>query len=418
LTRQVQIPYGEGSLSLEIPSDTMISVADLRIVNPTRPPDAEVRRALKNPVSLSLESLVKKDGKIVIVVNDITRPTPTSKILPPLLHELRSIGAHKDNIEIMVAPGMHRVNTEDEMRRIVGSEVFNEYQVVCHNPDEDKLAYLGRTSRGTKLIFNEKAVRADLRILTGNVEPHQLAGYTGGAKSLLPGLSCRESIEANHSLLLEPNVRVGSIRGNPIREDIEESLKVLGPTFLLNVVLNMRNEVVAASAGDAIKAHRRCVEICNRISEVNVPGKADIVIASPGGFPKDIDLYQAQKALTPAERAVRRGGVIILAAECRGGLGNELFREWMCEAKSPSDIIERMRREGFILGAHKAFLFARHMMNADLIIVSDIPSGILEEMHLTPASSIDEALEMAYKKVGRDAKITVLPHASSSIILN
>ena len=231
-----------------------------------------------------------------------------------------------------------------------------------------------------------------------------------------PGLSCSKSIEANHSLLLEPNARADVISGNPVREDIEESVKVFGPLFLLNVVLNSKNEMVSAVAGDIFAAHRRCVKICEEISGVHVPRLADIVIASPGGFPKDIDLYQAQKALTQAERAVKRGGVIILVARCEKGLGNTLFQEWMCAANRPEEIIERMRREGFKIGAHKAFQFARHMMHADLIIVSDILDKILEEMHLTPATSIEEALEMAYKKVGKKAEVTVLPHASSSIV--
>lgn len=414
----VRVPYGRKWIEFELSPDKIMTQADLKPKQAAKSPIAEVKKALRNPLRYPrLKEFVKKGETIIIVVNDVTRPTPTSTILPPLLRELKDAQISREDIKIIVATGLHEKNTKMEIRRIVGREVFDAYDVACHDPEDyESLISLGKTTRGTRLIFNKNAVKADVRVLTGHVEPHQLAGYTGGAKSLLPGLSSKETIEANHSLLLDSKARAGLVVGNPIREDIEESLKVFGPTFLLNVVLNHKNELVKAVSGDVLSAHRRCVKISNDISKVYVRDLADIVIASPGGFPKDIDLYQAQKAITQAERAVRKGGVIILVAKCEKGLGNRLFREWMSASSHPRDIIERMRREGFKMGAHKAFQFARHMMNADLIILSEICDKVLEEMHLNPASSIEETLEMAYEKVGKEAMVTILPHASSSLV--
>ena len=416
LARRISVPYGTDNLDFELPPDKIVAVADLPAAAAAENPLLEVERALKAPVSSPpLRELAKKGHKVVIVVNDITRPTPTALILQPILDELKQAGIREAETQIIVATGLHEANSDKEMERVVGPFVFDRYEVTCHNPEE-KTVFLGTSSRGTPLAFNRDAVKADLRILTGSIEPHQLAGYTGGAKSLLPGLSSRETIEKNHSLLLDHNVAAGLITKNPLRKEIDESVGLFGATFLLNVVLNLRDEIVGAVAGDVIEAHRQGAEVCNRVSRVYVPGLADIVIASPGGFPEDIDLYQGQKAVTQAEKAVKRGGVIILVSKCERGLGDGLFREWMCEEKRPEDIIERMRREGFKMGAHKAFLFARTMLNVDLIVVSDIPDKALEEMHLTPASSIEEALELAYRKVGRDSKVTVLPNASRSLV--
>jgi len=413
------IPYGREELELNLTDDKVLTFADQK---PTRPkhPVSEIKKALETPVSsLPLRKLTKEGKRVVVLVNDITRSTPTSILLPFILKELELGKVNREDIQIIVATGLHRINTEEEIRKIVGEEVFEVYRTTCHNPeDAENLVSVGVTRLGTQLIFNKKVVEADLRVLTGDIEPHQLAGFTGGAKSILPGVSSTESIEKNHSLLMNTNVRAGVIEGNPLREDIDESINFLGQSFLLNLVLNSKNELVRAVAGNVLRAHRQGVKVCTEISKVHVPELADIVVASPGGFPKDIDLYQAQKAITQAENAVKRGGVVILVAKCEEGVGNELFREWMSTYDDPKEIMEHMKNEGFKMGAHKAFLFARSMVNVDLIIVSDIRDKILEEMHLKAAKNLSEALELAYNRVGARGKVTILPHASSNIIFS
>jgi len=289
-------------------------------------------------------------------------------------------------------------------------------RVLIHDArDEGGLQRVETTSRGTPLWVNRHYLEADARIVVGNVDPHQFAGFTSGAKGVVIGCGGLATIQANHSLMEHPLARMGISYGNPVREDIDEAGRLIGIDFALNVVVNGQHEVVRAFAGavDAVSEESRSLSLSLAQAEFEEP--ADVVIASPGGYPKDIDLYQAQKALAHASCVVRPGGTVVLVAECRDGIGDVLFERWMTEASSLDEVIERFRREGFRLGAHKAYLFARDMVRAKVLLVSSLSEVLARKLFFTPFSTLSEALEAALAEHGQTAGVAVLPQASAVV---
>ena len=244
---------------------------------------------------------------------------------------------------------------------------------------------------------------------------HYFAGYSGGAKAVMPGVSDREAIQANHRMMIEETSAAGRIEDNNIRLDIEEAGDMCGIDFILNVVLNEKKEIVYAAAGDHRKAHREGCRFLDSMYKVRIPSKADIVIASPGGYPKDINLYQAQKALDNAKHAVKDGGIIILAAECTEGLGEDVFAEWLNDADSADDLIERVRSD-FRLGGHKAAAIAMVVKKSrEVLLVSSMPHDLASGTFMIPYTEIKSAVEHAVHLAGNDAKIIIMPYAGSTL---
>lgn len=270
--------------------------------------------------------------------------------------------------------------------------------------------YLGATKRGTPVEVFRPVVEADIVICTGTIEFHYYAGYSGGAKSILPAVCSKRSIDANHALMLDPKSSAGRL-DSPVREDIEEAGEMLGIDFILNVVLNDRKEIVFAAAGNYIDAHREGVEFLDKFQKVKVE-PADIIIVSPCGFPKDIDIFQSHKALEHARNAVKERGSIILVAECRGGYGNRVFEEWLCFGRD--EVIEKFK-SGFVMGGHKAALIAVLTKRADLYLVSSLPDERVRKAYFIPAS-LKGALEMALAKHGDNARIIVMPYGGSTLV--
>ncbi|HEX2923290.1 MAG TPA: nickel-dependent lactate racemase, partial [Chloroflexota bacterium] len=353
----------------------------------------------------------------VVVVSDGTRAVPNGTILPPLLSRMEAAGIPREGITILVGTGLHRPTREAELPALLGPEICARYRVAVHDArDREQLAYLGQTSRGTPIWINRSYVNSRLRVLTGMIEPHQFVGFTGGAKSVAIGLAGAETIAGNHALLQDPRSQIGVYAGNPAREEMEEILESVGADLAVNVILNNDKEIVELLAGPAREVQRTGVVHSAELCQVPLHHPFDIVIASPGGFPKDREMYQAQKAVAHAALAVREGGTIILVAECPEGSGEDRFEEWMSAASDPSDVLERFRREGFQTGAHKAFLLCRSMVRAKLLLVSDrmpadLARRLLLELHRTPESALAAAL--AYH--GENASIAVMPKASSTI---
>jgi nickel-dependent lactate racemase len=399
------LPYGNSEISVEISTKYQTKV--LKPDNAVAVPDEikEIERALKNPINSRRLSEIARTGKnAVIIVSDITRPTPTSKLLPSLLSELRA-GGIKD-ITVIIGLGIHRKQTEEEKRAILGV-LYGKIKCIEH--DVNNCIHLGTTSKGTPVEIFKPVAEADIVICTGTIEFHYYAGYSGGAKSILPAVSSKRSIDANHAMMLDPKSSAGRLDG-PVREDIEEAAAFLGIDFILNVVLNDRKEVVFAAAGDYIDAHRKGVAFLDRISKVSIE-PADIIIVSPGGWPKDIDIFQSHKALEHAKNAVNEGGSIILAAECREGYGNRVFEEWL--RSSRDEVMERFS-SGFVMGGHKAALIAALTKKVDLYLVSSLPDEIARKAYFIPAT-LKEALDAALQKHGKYAKIIVMPYGSSTL---
>ena len=373
----------------------------------------EVRHALASPYqSPPLRQVVKRGEKIVVVTSDITRPMPTAAVMPALLEELYAAGAAPEDITLLFALGSHRRHTQAERRQLAGERAWRE--ILCVDSDSEDCVCVGTTRRGTPVELDRRVVRADRRICLGNIEYHYFAGYSGGAKAIMPGVATRRAIQANHSAMTEPGARAGRLAGNPVREDLEEAAAMVGVDFLVNVVLDPQKRILRAFAGDVTAAHRAGCAYLDSLYQQRIPGRADIVIVSQGGAPKDLNLYQTQKALDNARHAVKDGGVIILIGSCREGLGENVFARWLREAPSSHALVERIRRE-FQLGGHKAAAIAMVLERADIYLVSELEDDQVRGAFLTPFHTVRDAYQAALRKCGPDAAVLAMPYGGSTL---
>ncbi len=400
------LPYGNSEISVDIPSECSV-----KVIKPVNFPSTEngtvlVKKALKHPIKCRrLCEIAKKGIKAVIVVSDATRPIPTAKLLPPLIYELETGGV--TDITVIFGLGIHRKQTEDEKKKILGG-LYGKIKSTEH--DVNDCVFLGTTSRGTPVEINRMVMEADIVVCTGAIEFHYYAGYSGGAKSILPAVASKRSIDANHSLMLDPGSLAGRLDG-AVRQDIEEAAEMLGIDFILNVVLNEKKDIAFAAAGDHIEAHRKGAAFLDRLSKIAVE-PADIIIVSPGGYPKDIDIFQSHKALENSKNAMKEGGSIILVAECREGYGNRVYEEWLKFGRD--EVIERFK-EGFVMGGHKAALIAALSKKVDLYLVSSLPDEAARKANFVPAT-LKGALDMALRKHGMGARIIVMPNGGSMLV--
>jgi len=408
--------YGRASVGFEVPDSNVLSVLEPKQLQPLRDPAEAIVGAIRNPIgSDPLNKIVSKRNRVAIIVSDITRPCPSHKVLPPLVGELIKQGLDKSNITIFFATGMHRGHTADEQKVLAGQDIAGSFELIDHNSkDETNLVSLGKTRRGTDVSINRAVLDYDVRIGLANLDVHWFAGYSGGAKSLVPGMAAFSTIRQNHSLMLLPGAETGRADGNPVREDLEEAVGMTGLDFVVNVVLNDNKEIVKVVAGDFVKAHRAGIPPNDYMYKVQIPERGDIVIATAGGHPKDINLYQAQKGLDNAACAVKDGGTIVLLADCKEGLGDATLESWLTEANSPDDIIERLKKS-FQLGGHKAFAIARTGKKAEIILVSNLSDTLARKAFMTPVKSITDALDMAFRQQGQDAKVILMPYAGSTL---
>jgi nickel-dependent lactate racemase len=408
--RNISFAFGHGVSELEIPEKNLSS-----LILPSEPDKKEdgallIRKALENPInSRRLSELVNPDSRIAIIVSDVTRPTPTAKILPPLLEELYLGGARDENITIIFALGLHRQQTEEESKKLVGEDIYKKIRCIQH--DTSRCRRIGVTSRGTPIEIFEEVLDADFVIGTGGIEFHYYAGYSGGAKSILPGVSSEESVLTNHKMMIEENAVSGRV-DSPVRQDMEEAAGIFGLKFILNVILDSKKGIVAAVAGDFIGAHRKGVEFVDAMYKVPVE-PADAVVVSCGGYPKDINLYQANKALDNATQAVKEGGSIILVAECAEGIGNQVYECWNSECKTPDDAIERFKH-CFEFGGHKSAIVAKASQKFRLYLVSTLPEEKTRAAFFIPMASVQDALSAVLSEKS-DAKIHIMPHGGQTL---
>jgi len=400
-------------MALNIPDENYMGTLNPKDTREIEDPINEVRRALANPIgSKKLKELVSSQDKVVILASDITRPSPSSILLPPILKELNEAGLSNDQITIVFGLGVHRKQTEEEKKRLVGEEVYN--QVKCIDHDIDNCVKIGTTKRGNQVFIFKKILDADFIIATGNIEFHYFAGYSGGAKAVAPGVCGRETIANNHEHFLEPGAKAGLIKGNPIREEIEEIGEMVGINFMVNAVLNSHKKIVKVVAGEVTKAHREGTKYINDMFRVEIDELADIVITSPGGYPKDIDLYQTHKAMENASLAVKKGEIIIVAGECRDGLGEESFAEALNGKLSPFELMEELKNN-FILGRHKASRIANINLNTEIYLVSNLADEIKKNLFIKSFNSLEEAFSEAIKAQGEKARVLVIPYGSSTL---
>lgn len=407
------IGYGKTTRSFQIDEKNLI--LDVKAAEPALEinEEQEIRRALAEPIGTpTLAEIVQPRESVVIITSDITRPCPSQVILPPLVDTLNQAGIRDEDITVVFALGSHRRHTEEEMMRLVGEDIFNRVHTIDSDPEDT--VNLGITSRGTQIDIFSPVAQADRRICVGNIEFHYFAGYSGGGKAIMPGVSNRDAIQANHARMVEETSLAGAIEGNNVRLDIEEAVDICGCDFILNVVLNEDKKVIKAVAGDHRAAHRVGCAFLDEMYKVPLPRLADIVIATPGGYPKDINLYQTQKALDNAKHAVKTGGIIILAGQCPECFGEHVFEEWLLAADQPTDLIKRVRTE-FRLGGHKAAAIAMVLEKSDVYFVSDMPEAKAKQTFMKPYSDLQQAITDAFAKAGPEAGVIIMSHAGSTL---
>ena len=410
---KLEIGFGTSPQAVTIPDANLLGVLTPNEVIAGETGELAVKAALAQPIGTKpLGEIVKPGEKIVIITSDITRPLPSDQVLPVILDELEATGVSMDDVTVVFALGAHRPHTEAEMRKLVGEEVFA--RVRCIDGDPSDCVNLGTTKMGTPVDIVRIVAEADRRIGVGNIEYHYFAGYSGGAKAIMPGVSTREAIQSNHSRMVLPEAMAGRLEDNPVRQDIEEALTYCPLDFIVNVVLDEKKEIIHAVAGDAILAHRAGCRFLDTLYQTEIPARADIVIVSQGGFPKDLNLYQTQKALDNAKHAVKKGGVIVLVGSCKEGLGEEVFEAWMTGAPSPESMVRRIA-EDFQLGGHKAAAIALVLADADIYLVSEMEPGLVENIFLKPYETVQKALDAAFVKMGKEASVLVMPYGGSTL---
>ncbi len=419
---EAHLPYGETSLRLNIPGRYRCTVLEPREMKGLRDPYAAVRASMLDPVgSESLLGLAEGSSSPCMVVSDSTRPTPSGLIAEAALDVLNQAGVRDERVRVVVATGLHRPCTDAELVEMMGAALLKRVKVVNHSArDGGSVEYVGDTSRGTPLWVNRMVLDSDLVIGDGYIEPHFFAGYTGGGKNIVPGVSGLETIKANHGaeMIDHPKARAGVLEGNPIYMDIVEGARMAGYHLSVNVTLNSMKRVSGVFAGDFEEAHLEgCGFLRNHVGVKT--GPADVVVTTNGGYPLDRDLYQAVKGMTVGEACVKDGGVIVVASECRDGVGHLEFRRLVEESRSPGEILETVRSPGFfMIDQWEAQTLARVLQRAQVICVTGgVEADDVRKMHLTPARSLDDAVKKALEAVGRDPEINIIPGGPSTIPL-
>ena len=406
------IGFGSTPQNLTVPDANLMGVLTPNSVEITSSGQPEVVRALNEPIGTKkLSELAVGKKKVAIVSSDITLPMPTWTVLPPVLSELDKAGVRREDVTVVLALGSHRAHTEEERKKLLG-ECYG--AVRCIDSSDEGYVHMGTTASGTPVDIAKAVAEADFRICMGNIEYHYFAGYSGGAKAIMPGVSTRDAIQANHRHMVEDGAVAGRLEGNPLREDIESSLEFCPVDFIVNVVLDEHKQVVRAVAGDVTLAHREGCRFLDKFYRKEIPALADIVVVSQGGAPKDLNLYQTQKALDNAKHAVRPGGVVVLVGSCREGMGERTFEEWMTGARSPEELVERIRRD-FKLGGHKAAAIALVLRNADIYLVSEMEDSFVESIFMKPFHSVQEAVDAAFAVQGPEARVLVMPYGGSTL---
>lgn len=407
------IPYGATILTFSLPDERYVEWIAPAPIPAAPDPGRLVAGALDNPVGGFQLADFAGAGSVALVISDKTRPHP-HVVLYPLLSRLESMGLPPEAITFLIATGAHTPMMPDEFSKVLPGDLIARYPVISHDCDNSAdLVYQGETQRGTPICINRHFAEADLRIVVGNLEPHQFMGFSGGVKSAAIGLAGRETIERNHAMMRDPAARLGRYDDNPARQDVEEIGRLIRVDMALNTILNGDKRIVRVIAGEPRAVMLAGVPMVRELFAVGVSAPFDLVIASPGGYPKDINVYQAQKALAHAALITRPGGTVILVAACPEDAGSTSYEAWVAGMSSHDAVLERFASEGFSLGPHKAYLIARDATRIRLLVLSEMDPAYVRRLLLTPVGSLEQALALSDLAPG--ARIGVMPAANATI---
>jgi len=420
---KVHLPYGRQGLDVELPEQAQVLLPK-RVPALARLEEA-VRQALRQPIgSPPLAELVRPGQRVAIVFSDITRPTPNHILLPIILSQLAAAGVASQDIVLVNATGMHRPNTRDELIAMLGQEVVDRYRIVQHDArDKSQQVFLAKNAHGAEIWVNGDYMGADVRILTGFVEPHIFAGYSGGGKAVLPGITGTEIIMSNHGgpMLAHPKATWCQTKGNPIFEEIREVALATRPAFIVNVSLNERKEVTGVFAGEMVQAHDAGIAFAEKAYMQPLPQRYDIVVTSNMGYPADINLYQSVKGMSVAAQAVKEGGAIVLATECTDGLGQGHYAEMIAWRETPQELLDMLLAPGFAeLEQWAIQCQVMVQAKADLYLYSSLGPEQTRRAHLRHCPDIGETVaalseDFRRKNGGREPTILVLPFGQLAV---
>ncbi|MCD6049840.1 MAG: hypothetical protein K0Q55_1243 [Verrucomicrobia bacterium] len=414
----IPLAYGQGHLEIDLPEDrtTVIEPAQ----TPGLPDErAAILNALQSPIaSAPLLQRIKPDDKICILFTDITRATPNERIIPWLLDFLKD--HPRENITLLNQLGTHRPNTKAELEKMLTPEVVANWRVLNHEPEnEAELVQIGTTRDGTPALLNRHAIAADLRIVTGFIEPHFFAGFSGGPKGLMPGVAGLRTVMSNHGVrnISSPKATFGVNEGNPLWEELRDIALRAGPSFLLNVTLNEQRQITNVFAGDLLQAHKAGTEFVRQSAMQKVKSPFEIVVTTNSGYPLDMNLYQGVKGMSAGARILQQGGLLILAAECSEGVPtNSPFDQLLTSATSPEEIMTMLATPGFVRPEQwQAQIQALIQRRAEVQIYSSLPEASVRACHLTPCTDIGGAVRERLAKLGPEARVAVLPQGPLTI---
>ncbi|MFQ5822619.1 MAG: nickel-dependent lactate racemase [bacterium] len=419
---EVPLAYGKEILKLKLKSKHLLGILKPNKVTVQQTPKFLISKSLKFPIStLKFEEIFHHREKTVIIVPDKTRQCGASIFLPILVDRLNSVGIEDQDIKIILATGSHSTHMSQEIEQIVGFEIFKRIKIIehdCHNSDE--LAYLGVTKFGTAVYINRHVVNAERLIVTGTAVHHYFAGYGGGPKMINPGCAGYETITRNHAMTIDaetgnihPKCRASVLVGNPVMEDIIDSMKFIRADFLLETILNENSEIIQVFSGDLFEAHQKACETVDSFYKIPIPKKADLVVVSCGGYSKDVNFIQAHKSIQNAFNAVKRGGVILILAECRDGIGSQTFLEWF--NYSDDGALRKALRQKYKLNGTTALSLKMKTQAAKIIMISKLKKDLVENLGMLPASTLEEGWSLACSLLSEDFKCYVIPNGSLTL---
>ncbi len=423
MQQKISLKYGDNKFKIEIKESEIKDIITTNSIEKIELASI-IKNALANPIASSrLKEIVNPGETVTVVISDITRSwQQIDKMLSFMIAELKSGGIKLNDINVLAATGSHRFHTKAEIKTLLG-EYYGQINFVDHNgKNKESLSYLGDTSYGTPVWINNLALKADRLVLTGGIVFHDLAGFAGGRKSILPGIAAYDSIMKNHSLSLsekegegiKDTVTNNQLQDNPVNLDMIEASKMVDVDFVFNVIPDAEGGVAAAVAGDLFKAHQKGTEICKNIFGIELEEKADLVIASCGGYPKDINLYQGSKSLVNAAQAVKKGGYLILLAECREGIGHSEVEE-IIQNYNNNFAREKALRSNFTISRYTGYLITKRIEDINLILVTELKQENLTNTDIRIVKTLDEAFKIVEAEFDQLPQSYIMPAAANTL---
>lgn len=418
---KIQIAYGKSGLEINVPDKNLIKVLTMSGSTPLPYPELTLAGSLNSPIaSAPLKKIARGKRSACIVICDITRDIPNFMLLAPVLACLEEAGVPRERITILIGTGLHRPSTGEEMLYLVGKKIHDRYSVVDHHARiDEEHKFLGTTARGTPVRIDQRYCEADLKITIASIEPHLMAGFSGGRKMIAPACAGVETIKALHSpaFLEDPRCREGCIEGNPLHEEMLTIATMAGHDFIVNVALDEQGNITGVFAGNPERAHEAGVEHVRKTVQSTLKDPADIVITTAAGYPLDMTYYQAIKGMTAALPIVKPGGTLILAAECSEGLGNAEFKRMATSFASPAAFREWILSNPVLIDQWQLEECAKAASHAEVVLVSKgIPQTERDRLFVGTAATVEEALVKALKKHGSSAKVAVIPKGPYTLV--